>query len=248
MEAISPSYLKFTIYQSPKAVGFIRRRVEASAAAGAPEYFILREGRELVGFYNALRRGTESFLNYIAIAPGVQGSGFGGRLMDHFEFSAAAAGCRTTGLDVFRSNAVATAWYAKRGYKECSVRYRLRFALETLASPGAGYLEVNQVLLEQALEEEASRGFSTLPCSLGGTAVKLGLIGGSVCNILEPRSAEAMPVARAVACTFAGRRRWLLAVSAVPLLEAAQAESLEEALYMTRSVPLPAEARGEKPP
>ncbi len=233
-EAFGPSYLKFTVYQSTKASDFIRHQVAASRAAGVPTFFVLREGGALAGFYNAMRRGREFFLNYIGTAEHTRSFGAGRRLMDHFETSGLAMGCESLGLDVFRSNGIASAWYARRGYQTRSVRYHMRFELEDLACGASERLEVDPTLLKQALEVESLRGFSSFPCSFSGKPMKLGLINGSVCNLLEPRGPAALEAASAVALAFAGQRRWLLATSEVPIPEARWAESVEEALYMTR--------------
>lgn len=246
-EAFGPSYLKFTVYQSPLSVGYIREQIKASLAAGSPTFFVLRGDGGLAGFYNAVRQGGESFLNYVATTTAARGKGTGRQLLDHFECTAAVAGCLSVGLDVFRSNAVASEWYARRGYVSCAVRYHLRFALEALVSEGTGVLEFDPAGLERALQEEASRGFSSIPCFYRGTPVKLGLIGGAVCNLLEPRGGMALAPAQAVARVFAGRRRWLLAASPEPLPEAARAESVEEALHMTRPVPTGAVPWGGNP-
>lgn len=231
VKAFGATYLRFSVYQSPKAVVFVREQVEASLADGRPTFFVVRKDGALAGFYNAVRRGRESFLNYVATSGAVRGTGR--RLLEHFE-AAAAGECDTLGLDVFRSNTVAFEWYSRRGYQIRSVRYHYRFGLESLMEGSSDRLELDQGLLDGALEAEAFRGFSSLSCVFNGTPVKLGLIGGDVCNLLEPRGPASLAPARAVARSFAGRRRWLLVTSMVSLPEAASAESSEEALYMTR--------------
>ncbi len=233
-EAFGPSYLKFTVFQSTKASNFIRHQVVASRAAGAATFFVLREGGVLAGFYNAIRRGRQFFLNYIATAESIRSIGAGRRLMDHFETLGRAMGCESLGLDVFRSNGTASAWYARRGYQTRSVRYHMRFELEGWRRETPEELEVDQNLLNQALEVEGIRGFSCFSCVHSGKPMKLGLINGSVCNLLEPRGPAALEPASAVAQAFAGQRRWLLVTSQAAIPEARWAESVEEALYMTR--------------
>ena len=234
--AFGASYLKFSIYQSPLAVGYIGQQIETSVEAGAPAFFVAREGNSLLGFYSAIRRGSQSFLSYIATASSARGLGVGGRLLDHFESAAAEAGCTSVGLDVFRSNAAAWSWYTRRGYVETTARHHFRFALKGLVSARRDVLALDGAALAEAQREEARRGFSSLVGALCALPVKLGLIDGSVCNIVEPRGGAAIPVAEAAARTFRASRQWILVSSPALLPEATSAESHEEAICMERPV------------
>lgn len=234
--AFAPAYLKFTIYQSPLAEGFVRQQIETSAKVGAPTFFVLREGGSLLGFYSAIRRRCQSFLSYIATADSARGRGAGSVLLHHFESAAAEAGCLAVGLDVFRSNAAAWAWYTRRGYVETTTRHHYRFAVEGLTSDRPGALSLDGVALAGARREEAQRGFSRISGALGASPVQLGLINGSVCNVLDPQGGAALLVAEAAARTFRASRKWVLVTSPEPLPEALSADSHEEAVRMERPV------------
>ena len=234
VSAFVDSYLKFTIYQSSKTVGSVRDQITDGIRAGAPRFFVMRCGAALAGFYSAVRRGGELFLSYVATDPRKRSRGAGRALIDHFEATAGSIGCASVGLDVFASNAVARAWYARHGYAVKGTRYHLRFSAATLGDKTAGALVMAEGDLREALAAEAARGFSSVDAYFRGDPVRLGLIDGVVCNILDPRGPSAMPVACASVRALPGTRKWVLVTSMQPLPEQSSAESVEEALYMTK--------------
>jgi ribosomal protein S18 acetylase RimI-like enzyme len=243
-QAFGESYLKFTVYQSPRTAAFLAEQIAATQADGHPSFFVLRRDGELQGYYQAVDRGGEFFLNYIATHVAARRNGTGRLLLNHFEATGAAMGCISVGLEVFRSNAAATAWYKRQGYRTQSTRFLARFDLASFAAAEGPGLELDSAVLGLALKEEANRGFSRLHCTCSGEPVLLGFIDGVVCNIMEPLGMPALAVAPAVARRFGASRRWLLAVGLETLAGVSPPESQEEALYMTK--PLARTASGTR--
>jgi ribosomal protein S18 acetylase RimI-like enzyme len=235
-DAFGASYLKFAVYQSARSVVFLAEQIEAALAASHPSFFLLRGGTGLEGFYSAVDRQGEFFLNYIATKASARGLGAGRLLLDHFESTGVARGCTSVGLDVFRSNGVAEAWYRRRDYVARGSRFRARFELAGFRGASGFRLELSPDALQQALAEEEDRGFSSVDCEFAGTFVRLGLIAGAVCNLMEPQGAEALAVAPLLATRFGGSRRWLLASGAQAFAGEPAPEAQEELLYMTRMI------------
>lgn len=235
-EAFGASYLKFTVYQSPRAASFLADQIARGLAEGQPSFFLLRRGERTDGFYNAVQRSGEFFLNYIAAGVAARSEGAGQRMLDHFEDTALARGCASLGLDVFRSNTTARTWYERHGYLTRGSRFTARFELSTFSVAAGPALEFDSLALARALEVEANKGCSSFDCAYSGMSVRLGLIGGAVCNLMEPEGADALAVAPAVARRFGASRRWILATAPEAFANAPPPESQEEAIYMTRTL------------
>lgn len=236
-EAFRVSYLKFSVYQSPRARSFLAEQIRDGAARNQPPFFVIRHEGRLVGFYNAEQLGEEFFLKYIATDLRCVRTGVGNALLGHFEATAADTGCRRSGLGVFENNPVAAQWYARRGYRVEGCELFLRYALADLDQPGAGVLEWDAGVLEQAIAAEREQGFSAVTASLGGVPVRLGLIAGEVVNVIEPGDAAPPRLAAAVAARFRAERCWLLMRAQEEAARpATQPETLERSLHMVREL------------
>lgn len=235
-EAFGASYFRFTVYQSPRATSLLAEQIARGLAEGQPSFFLLRRGERTDGFYNAVQQSGEFFLNYIATRVAARSEGTGQLMLDHFEDTALARGCASLGLDVFRSNTTARTWYERHGYLTRGSRFRARFELSTFSVSAGPALEFDSAALARALEEEAERGCSSFDCAYSGMPVRLGLIGGAVCNLIEPAGADALAVAPAVARRFGASRRWILVTGPEAFAGAPSPESQEEAIYMTRTL------------
>jgi ribosomal protein S18 acetylase RimI-like enzyme len=233
-EAFGATSLKFTVYQSARAVGFVKEQIVAAVAEARPSFFLLRGRKGLEGFYHAVDHRGEFFLNYIATERTTRKRGAGRRLLDHFEATGAARGYASVALEVFRSNAVALAWYRRRGYIACGSRFRVRFELPRFSTATGFELELDPLDLERALAKETDEGFSSIDTALRGMPVRLGFIGGAVCNLMEPRGAQALAAAPDLARRFGASRRWLLASGPQVFAGEPPPESQEEALYMSK--------------
>ncbi len=238
LEAFGKCYLKFTIFQSIKSIEYIRDRIEIGNQEGSPEYYVIREGKALKGFYSAVRRGNEYFLNYIATDPSRRLCGSGNSLLNHFESQASSFGCVGVGLDVFLSNANAVAWYRRHNYKVERIRYYYRFDVNTLGDRNERGLELDEVDLEEALAKEKVKGFSNFEARFHGEIVRIGLINGIVCKIISATDLSALAVASAAARFFWRERKWFLLTREHPIPEKITAESMESVLYMIKRFPL----------
>ena len=195
---------------------------------------IEREER-VAGYYHAVRRGVEYFLNYIAAAKDFRRLGLGGLLLDHYERCGRDAGCSALSLDVFESNASVRNWYLAHGYRQVGSSFHVRMAVVALSDRGPE-LACDARLLQQALEAERLWGFSKVELGSASESVTVGLIGGQACKIL---AFAGMPLERAAAAV--GRRfraeRSMLIVASLPQVPTDwQLMSLEQALRLTKEI------------
>jgi ribosomal protein S18 acetylase RimI-like enzyme len=82
-----------------------------------PEWFLVAErGGKIVGTVMAGYEGHRGWINYLGVAPSLQRSGLGRRLMDEAEARLRAAGCPKINLQVRADNQVAIAFYERIGF------------------------------------------------------------------------------------------------------------------------------------
>lgn len=83
-----------------------------------PEWFLVAEraAGEIVGTVMAGYEGHRGWINYLGVAPALQRSGLGRRLMDEAEARLRAAGCPKINLQVRRDNQAAIAFYERIGF------------------------------------------------------------------------------------------------------------------------------------
>jgi ribosomal protein S18 acetylase RimI-like enzyme len=234
-EAFGDRYIKFSIYQSPLAVNYLREQIGLGVRNGSPTVFVARNSDSLLGFYLAVRREEELFLGYIATNRSARGSGIGRLMLSHFEISALQMGCARTGLEVFESNGSAVAWYERAGYIQNRKNYHTIIDLGALPSGHAPRLILDSGELKHALLLEEKLGFSKIPCLVDGGSVLLGVIAGCICNLLESKGISVLDAARAIVRSPLSARRWLLVTTAEPLHDIVGIDSSETSLYMIRS-------------
>ncbi|MBB5216726.1 tRNA (adenosine(37)-N6)-threonylcarbamoyltransferase complex dimerization subunit type 1 TsaB [Parapusillimonas granuli] len=98
-----------------------RRNFQDGLEAGYAAYVARREGRTL-GFYMSLYAPDVAHLLVIAVAPGEQKKGVGGRLLRHCEAEARAKRLPAIILEVRPSNRNALAFYQHEGYRQLATR------------------------------------------------------------------------------------------------------------------------------
>ncbi|HLP26648.1 MAG TPA: GNAT family acetyltransferase [Acidobacteriota bacterium] len=82
-----------------------------------PEWFLVAErDGEIVGSVMAGYEGHRGWINYLGVAPALQRSGLGRRLMDEAEARLRAAGCPKINLQVRPDNRAAIAFYERIGF------------------------------------------------------------------------------------------------------------------------------------
>ena len=225
--------LLYTIYQAPRAVGYLRKLV----ATQAGEFTVLRESGSLAGYYHALCQPDGYFLNYIAVQPALASLGHGRALLQHFEGAARATHMQQVGLDVFQSNRIAVQWYQRAGYRETSVSHLARLILRKVPAISDEWLEYDQSEWEQALDQERQQGFSKVECRGANGRITLGLIGGTSCKLLSA-GGHALPSAvQAIAHTFREHRELLIVASGETLPYDLPFVSAEICLRMLKPLP-----------
>lgn len=82
-----------------------------------PEWFLVAErDGTIVGTVMAGYEGHRGWINYLGVAPALQRSGLGRRLMDEAEVRLRAAGCPKINLQVRPDNRAAIAFYERIGF------------------------------------------------------------------------------------------------------------------------------------
>ncbi|MFL6151512.1 MAG: ribosomal protein S18-alanine N-acetyltransferase [Ornithinibacter sp.] len=94
--------------------------------AGRPrrDYVVLTDGDGMLGYAGLDHGGDVADVMTIAVAPGAQGRGVGGRLLDELERRARARGAASVMLEVRADNAAALRLYERAGFMLQSTRRR----------------------------------------------------------------------------------------------------------------------------
>ncbi|MFL6165958.1 MAG: ribosomal protein S18-alanine N-acetyltransferase [Ornithinibacter sp.] len=94
--------------------------------AGRPrrDYVVLTDGDGMLGYAGLDHGGDVADVMTIAVAPGAQGRGVGGRLLDELERRARARGAASVMLEVRADNAAALRLYERAGFMLLSTRRR----------------------------------------------------------------------------------------------------------------------------
>lgn len=228
------NYLKFSIYQSEKSFLFLREQISSGNLRSKSHFFVLKYEDKIKGFYNALIKENEYFLNYIAIDQSLRGMKFGSLLLRHFEEIGRSLHFDKLGLEVFRSNILAFRWYESNGYKAVSSRYFLRLDLKNLIEPGGTEIFINKKELEKAEQAEIKKGFSVINLRFKGKYLKMSLIGYDICRLLDVEEHEITELVRSISNRFGKLRKWLIISLSKLQCELPKPESLEESVYMQK--------------
>jgi len=85
-------------------------------------YAVLEEDDEVRGYAGLMCPGAEADVQTIAVAPGAQGGGRGGLLLDALVAEAAGRGATSLLLEVRADNAAAIGLYERRGFERIALR------------------------------------------------------------------------------------------------------------------------------
>jgi len=213
-QAFGDSYLLYTIYQAPQSVRYLARMVTEAPKQSGQGLFVIEQDGQIRGYYHAICRTAQYFLNYIAVAQEAERLGLGSILLRHFEEAGKDIGCQMLALDVFDSNPSVRDWYYRHGYRLTDASFHIRLAMGALMGDGAPLL-CQQDALVRALAEEEAWGFSKLACQCGSGRLTVGLIAGHACKLLDYSGLSVENAASAIASRFRGERKVLI-ISALP--------------------------------
>jgi ribosomal protein S18 acetylase RimI-like enzyme len=203
--------LLYTIYQAPQSVRYLELLLTRTSEVGDHDIFVVEEAKRVTGYFHAVKRQAEYFLNYIAVDTNRQHSGLGRRLLNCYEYLGLTAGCSDFALDVFESNAPACAWYLAHGYHQVNELYHARIPLDNWDGP-APELACAASTLQAALTQEQTWGFSKIVMSGPSGSMTVGLIGGNTCKLLAFTDITLEQAASTIRRHF-GTKRSLLIVS-----------------------------------
>lgn len=217
VEAFGRTFLPYTIYQAPQAVRYLRKLILQSMGLGNQRFVLVEDAARALGYYHALYRDAEFFLNYIAVAETVRGQAWGSFLLRHFEEAGRLLGCRQLVLDVFESNHAALNWYQRLGYHSASASFQARLAIGSIPDKDIP-LDCDEESWVRARREEDYWGFSKVECSCGPGRITVGLIAQTVCKLLNYEPVPIEEAMLAVAHGFREQREILIlsSLSEVP--------------------------------
>ena len=234
-QAFGDSYLLYTIYQAPQSVRYLARLITEAHKLSGQGLFVIEQDGQIRGYYHAMCRAAQYFLNYIAIAQETEHLGLGSTLLRHFEETGKDIGCQMLALDVFDSNPSVRDWYYRHGYRLTKANFHVRLAMNALIGDDAPLL-CQQATLVHALAEEEAWGFSKLECQCGSGHLTVGLIAGYACKLLDYTGLSVEDAASAIASRFKGERKTLI-ISALPHLPSGwPALSTEKALRLVKAI------------
>lgn len=181
------NYLPYTIYQTPRSVGYLAQLIAEAHRQSEQQLFVLKWDGRICGYYHAVLRERQLLLNYIAIASDVKGRGLGGALLRHFEEIGTDTRCHSLTLDVFGTNPFAREWYFRHGYHLAAESYHVRLTVDSLMNSGDGAfpLSLDSTAWTRAREAEDRYGFSKVECECGPGHLTLGLIAGTAWKLLN---------------------------------------------------------------
>ncbi len=212
--AFRPEYLAFSVYRSHSAVRFLRECI-ALGDGGGLRARVARLGDDVAGYTLADVRPGSFHLTYIASSPSHTTRGVGSLLLRDLLYAAAAARASAS-LDVFASNRNALAWYERHGFRVTGRSWSVEIQLSSVQPTSPARCDA--LAFEEALAEEATRGFSRIAIEAEGRTMLIGLLDGTVARVLESGGQTDVNVARHVRATFPDREAlFLLGRPAVPL-------------------------------
>jgi GNAT superfamily N-acetyltransferase len=215
-QAFGDSYLLYTIYQAPQSVRYLARLIAEAHKLSGQGLVVIEHDGKIRGYYHAMCRTAQYFLNYIAVTQEAEHLGLGSVLLRHFEETGKDIGRQMLALDVFDSNPFVRDWYYRHGYRLTEASFCVRLAMDALPGNGAPLL-CQQDALVHALAEEGAWGFSKVECQYGSGHLTVGLIAGHTCKLLDYSGLSVKDAALAIASRFKRKRKALI-ISALPHL------------------------------
>jgi ribosomal protein S18 acetylase RimI-like enzyme len=208
-QAFGDSYLLYTIYQAPQSVRYLEKLIAQETPQVAHYFYIVEINDRIVGYYHAVSREDDSFLNYIVVAQSFQHLGLGRVLLNHYEHKSREKGYSLMSLDVFEDNLVARKWYTRQGYRQASFSFHFRVRVSPPVHEGLE-LQYDDISLQKALEAEQQWGFSKIDCTCGSGQLTLGFIAGTSCKLINYAGISLATAVQSIARHFHSTRKILI--------------------------------------
>lgn len=235
VQAFGKNYLLYTIYQAPQSVRYIEQLIAQYPLVTNESFFVVEDTTHVLGYFHAVSRSTEYFLNYIAVDKSLRRHGLGRMLLDTYESSGRAMGYSNLSLDVFESNTPVQNWYLAHGYRQVGTKFHVRVATAALDEP-APVLTCDPNAFQEALEQERTWGFSKIELTGRSESVTVGLIGYSTCKLLAHAGLSVESASSAICRHFRDSRSLLIVSGLSQIPSTWRLVSQEHALRLTKSV------------
>lgn len=239
VEAFAWNMLPYTVFQAPQSINYLGDLI-APDPHSAQMLVVAREDADplapLAGYYHAIKRQSDFFLSYIAVAQWAQGHGLGSLLMQHYEDRGRALGCGVFKLDVFENNQRAKHLYLRRGYRQIGSDYCAHVALRPMRTGQPVTLDFDENALNKALQQEAKQGFSKLDCTCKNRHLSVGLIAGRICRLLSLEGADLEESIRAIAHRFSDSRETVIIMGLPEVPDSWPVVSVERVCHLSKTV------------
>lgn len=191
---------------------------------------------EIFGFYFAIKKNDELFLNYIAIQSKYRKRGIGKILLNHYENLARSLNLHKCTLEVFESNRIALSWYESNGYEVQKRNYVARVNLGKINIRSLNGFIIDKDTYFEAEKIEKDQGFSKFDVYYKNNHIQLGIIGGDTYKILKHGGYNFEDIACLIINSKLPKRKWLLTTSEDEIECLDYIESKENILYMYKSI------------
>lgn len=206
VNGLGKNYLEYTVYQSSAVMTYLRELIETGFDISSRLMIVADQQNQLIGYYEAIRRPTDLFLNYVFVSENTRGLGFGTALVKHYESMAVMLSHTHMMLDVFESNTRARDWYYRLRYQTYVSSYTVVLPTYACCNWYHQPLEVSKVDCDNALTEEQVRGFSKLECRCGAGYLTVGFLGHRLYKLIDYRNMDCGEAIAAI-CDFFGCMR-----------------------------------------
>lgn len=214
-QAFGNTYLPYTIYQASQSVYYLEQLLAGRTSPTEHSFYVTEMNERVIGYYHAVHRKGESFLNYIAVENRFRSTGLGRILLNHYENLSRQKGHTCMSLDVFEDNTMAYNWYLAHGYVQRESSFHVRIDIAASANCGSPMLQYDSFAFRRALEEEKRWGFSKVDCECCDGQLTLGLIAGIACKLLDCAAISTQVAIQSISKHFYSQRKELI-LSRVP--------------------------------
>jgi|LSQX01.1.fsa_nt_gb ribosomal protein S18 acetylase RimI-like enzyme len=211
VEAFAETSLRYTVYQTPRSIRYLKWLLVQKPNRSRNHFFVLTKEGKTVGYYHAVSRNDDWFLNYIAVANETQGQGGGSLLLKHFEDYGCMLQSGSLSLDVMAEDAAVVQWYQEHGYSKRSEHFLIRLDMTQNVGSSSPKLCYSYREFLWARVAEELKGFSKLNCMCSHNSLVVGMIGNHICKLMKCEGLDVNQAILSIMNTFSGTRRVLIA-------------------------------------
>lgn len=205
IDALKERSVGITVYADPRSVRWLERRL----AEAVPTIAVAEEDGCPLGYIDTVATPDSFHFNYMVVSPAAREKGVGRSLFAHAEQWGRERGFDTLSTDVFLVDQRIIERYQRLGYRIVRTMTHVRLSIPSVA-PGPATFCLDPADLAAAQASVEDHGFGRVTASRGEERLEIGLIGDTICRLMD-RGALTMEEAVAeVRALFAGQRELLI--------------------------------------